>query len=613
MNLKPEEKAIGQENYHSAVAAADAAGKLDPTKVDRRDFLKGVIAAGAVSGAGLGAMYFGYGDSVDKPVRVGIIGTGDEGNVLIGAITPKYVQVVAIADIRPSSIHRAFHGDYSSPVALAARTGLMSKYGWKTEDEAKEHVEVYSDYEDLLKDPNVEAVIIALPLHLHAKATVAALKKGKHVLTEKLMAHNIAQCKVMGRFAEQQNLLLATGHQRHYSVLYDNAVKLFQWGVLGEIQHIRAQWHRGNLPGNDSWAQPLPGGEMGFVKGKKERIDEIAKELKEFEEAVKKVKDPSDEALLKKKVAQWKAWNSDQIIKPEDYDYGLTELANGRKVSPMEELVRWRLFDRTGGGLMAELGSHQLDAASIFCSALRKDGKKAHPLTVHCIGGRHTFPEDRDADDHVYCMFEFPGPGYAPEFKPGYYDPVNNYPHPDVGILPFEKDPNKRIVVTYSSIMGNGFGGYGETVMCSKGTLILEREQEVMLFKGSDTSTKVGVKDDKGGPTLDTQQSGRVGALAKAAAEMGPVSRGYTEEIEHWAYCIRNPSESNQPRCPPDVAMGDAIIALTARVAMKNNLAGKGGYIQFQEEWYDMKSAATPDGSSVEKEWEQLVGGSLPG
>ena len=58
----------------------------------------------------------------------------------------------------------------------------------------------------------------------------------------------------------------------------------------------------------------------------------------------------------------------------------------------MEELCRWRLWERTGGGLMAELGSHQLDAASIFISALRSDGKKAHPLTVHAVGGRHIFP-----------------------------------------------------------------------------------------------------------------------------------------------------------------------------------------------------------------------------
>jgi hypothetical protein len=93
---------------------------------------------------------------------------------------------------------------------------------------------------------------------LHAKVAIDALHAGKHVLTEKLMAHNVAQCKLMGRVAKQKNMVLTVGHQRHYSVLYDNAVNLLKWGVLGELHHIRAQWHRGNLPGNDSWQQPLP-------------------------------------------------------------------------------------------------------------------------------------------------------------------------------------------------------------------------------------------------------------------------------------------------------------------------------------------------------------------
>ena len=181
----------------------------------------------------------------------------------MGAINPDYVQVVAIADIRPYNLHRAFHGDWASPAARDARPGLLAKYGWKTQEEAEKNVKVYkNDYRELLKNPDVEAVIIALPLHLHAQAAIEAMLAGKHVLTEKLMGHSVAQCKVMGRVAAETDKLLATGHQRHYSILYDNAVNLIRWGVLGQLHYIRAQWHRGNLPGNDSWTQPLPGGEI---------------------------------------------------------------------------------------------------------------------------------------------------------------------------------------------------------------------------------------------------------------------------------------------------------------------------------------------------------------
>ncbi len=595
MNLTPEEKTIGRDNYYEAVG------------VSRRDFMKGVIAAGAVSGAGLGAMYFGYGKVTD-PVRVGVIGTGDEGNVLIGAVNPDYVQIVAIADIRPYNIHRAFHGDWASPAAHDARPGLIKRYGWNSEDEARKHVKVYSDdYRELLANDDVEAVIIALPLHLHAQVAIDAMKAGKHVLTEKLMAHNVAQCKVMGQVARQQDLHLATGHQRHYSVLYDNAVNLIQWGLLGELHHIRAQWHRGNLPGHDSWQQPLPGGEIPVGGSEADKIDEIAKQIKDWESALPKQKDPAKYELMARRLAQWKAWDSDRSIQPTDYGYREIVMPDGSKRSAMEELCRWRLWERTGGGLMAELGSHQLDAASIFVSALRRDGKKAHPLNVYAVGGRHLFGMDRDAEDHVYCMFEFPGPGYEPSFDVGYYDPVMRLPDPKTGVPRYADDPNKRIVVTYSSIMGNGYGGYGEVVMGTKGTLVLEREQEVMLYADSSTSSSVSVKDDGGGPTMDTSSSGNSAPVAKTAESGGPVSRGYTEEMEHWAWCIRNKAPENQPRCRPEVALGDAVIALTTNVAIRRANSGEGGHLKFEEAWYDIDDDATPDGSSVEKERQRLV------
>ena len=590
--LTPEERATGQSNYYEAVGFT------------RREFMHGVIAAGAVSGAGLGAMYFGY-QKVGDPVRVGVIGTGDEGNVLIGGCTPEYVQVTAIADIRPYSIYRAFHGDWSSPAAAAARPGLIKQYKYASEAEARKSVKVYDGsnggIEALLDDDSIEAVIIALPLHLHAPIAVKAMMKGKHVLTEKLMAHNIAQCKVMARVAASKSdsngnpLHCATGHQRHYSVLYDNAVHLLRWGMIGQLHHIRAQWHRGNLPGNDSWFPPLPGDAPI-----KDGLNRIQTELAKFRKELDAATSPAEKDTVAKKVAQWAAWMEDKNVEPTKYGY-LDKEMGGRTRSAMEELVRWRIFDRTGGGLMAELGSHQLDAATIFCSALRADGKKAHPLSVHAVGGRHIFPADRDCDDHVYCSFEFPGPEYSEKFEPGYKLPNNMKK-----IAGYSEDPNKKIVVTYSSINGNGYGGYGEVVLGTKGTMIIEKEQDVLLYAGSDTAASAGVKSTKGGYALDTQASGGSAAPVEKAASGGPVSKGYTEEIEHWAYCIRNPDPSNRPKCYPEVAMADAVIALTTNVAMKRGARGEAGFVKFEESWFNTKSDETPDGSSVAEETKQL-------
>jgi predicted dehydrogenase len=549
MNLTEAQKTIGKENF------------ADVVNITRRDFLTGTLAAGLASGAGLGSIYFGYGKSVGNPLRVGVLGTGDEGSVLLGAHNPDYLNVVAIADVRPYNVFRAFHGDVSSPSANTARPGLMAKYKWSSEDEARKHVKIYGAYEELLADDDIEAVVIALPLHLHAEAAIKAMRAGKHVLTEKLMGHSIHECKEMGRVSRETGKILATGHQRHYSVLYDNAVHTIgKARLLGDLHSIRAQWHRGNLPGNDSWKPPMPD-DASLVK-------KLAGWKKDLEAAK-----PGDIATLTKKISQLEAQISDKVVDATKYGYTPMTLGDGSTRSPMEELIRWRLWNRTGGGLMAELGSHQLDAAGIFVSAMHGEGKKVKPLTVTAIGNRSIFPADREIDDHVYCMYEYPAPGY-------------------------EEDKNKKVVVTYSSINGNGFGDYGEVVMGTKGTLVLEREQDVMLYKGSAKDTRVTVAKGKdGAPTLDTTESGGGGgpaAAGKAGGDGAPPSRGYTEEMEHWAWCIRNPSPENQPRCKPEVAIADAVIALVSNIALANPETQ--ARIHFKPEWFDIGSDETPEG-----------------
>jgi predicted dehydrogenase len=554
-NLSPEDKKIGKENFQAAIGS----------ELTRREFLMGTGAALAVSGTGLGGMYFKY-TKVDKPVRIGVIGTGDEGSVLIGALTPAYVEVASIADIRPYNIHRAFHGDWSTDNALKVRCGLMEKYGWKTEDEAKKNVAVYATYEDLIKNKDkdgIEGVIIALPLHLHAPAAIAAMQAGLHVLTEKLMGHSVADCKDMGRVSQQTGKLLATGHQRHYSILYDNAVDCIRQKLIGDIHHIRAQWHRKS----DTWSPPLPGDEK------------FAKDLKNAQDSLKKAKG-ADIEKLQKKIAQIKAQQADiDLVAAQNYGYQTKATSGGYQYSPLEELIRWRLWERTGGGLMAELGSHQLDASGIFVSAMDKPGKKVLPLTVTAVGGRHLLDNKRECEDHVYCMYEYPRPGY---FKEDSKTEV--------------ADATKKVVVTYSSINGNGFGDYGEVVMGDKGTLVLLKEQEVMLYKDADTKTSVGVVAGKDGkPVLDTTESGSAAAaVGKLAIEGGPPSRGYTEEIEHWAWCIRNPSEENQPKCKPSVALADAVIALTTNISLRD--PQNKARMEFKPEWFDINSDETPEG-----------------
>jgi predicted dehydrogenase len=272
----------------------------------------------------------------------------------------------------------------------------------------------------------------------------------------------------------------------------------------------------------------------------------------------------------------------------------------------LEELVRWRLYLRTGGGLMAELGSHQLDACSIFLG-------KVHPLAVTAIGGKYFYQDDREVEDHVYCTFEFPGRDYYKRDDQGniIYEVREGRRVPQIN------DRNDIVVVTYSSINTNAFEGYGECVMGTRGTLIVDREQEAMFYpepdpnqRGQSSQTTVRVTQAAANkPAVESSASEpRADLLRRGQSVLpNPVSRGYREEMEHFAYCVKmwedrnvKPEERPWPRCHGEVAMADAIVALTANVAMRS--PGGPRRIEFLPEWFDPDNlTALPDADV--KEW----------
>ncbi len=534
LDLTQEQKQTGKENFARTSA-----------ELTRRGFMKSLVAGAAVAPVAAAA-YFGYERFVKdnlKPVRTALIGAGDEGGVLVGDHNPRYMEIVAICDIRPSNFQeRIFKGEPSGP-----RKGLNFHYG----NDCKSRIKHFHDYRDLLADGSlgVEAVIIALPLHLHAPVAIDAVKAGKHVLCEKLMAWNVSQCKQMIKAADQAEKLLSIGHQRHYSMLYSQAHEAVKAGALGDIKHIRALWHR-----NNTWP----------------RVD--SKTGKVIPGALRDTWRPDISAL--------------------DREALVNELDRWGYKS-MEELVRWRLFNRTGAGLMAELGSHQLDACSIFLG-------KVQPLAVHGSGGKFFYTDDREVDDHIFVTFEFPGPNYHVRDAAG-------TPTKEV------KNKNDIVVVTYSSVNTNQFEPYGECLMGSRGTMIVESEQSVMLYGEPDPNLKeaatpksmaVTVTNTPAGqPVLETTASygppADRGAPASVGSVGGAISRGYREEMEHFAYCVRMHDQAPEEekakwqtelRCHGRVAMADAIIALTANLAMKQRKR-----IEFDPRWFDAASSEVPD------------------
>ena len=98
------------------------------------------------------------------------------------------------------------------------------------------------DYGLALEDPEVEAVILAVPNHLHASMTLDALAKKKAVLCEKPLARTAMEARKMVEVAEQTHLPLVAGMTfRQYPPL-QQIQKAFPWEVLGRIREVRASY-----------------------------------------------------------------------------------------------------------------------------------------------------------------------------------------------------------------------------------------------------------------------------------------------------------------------------------------------------------------------------------
>ena len=107
----------------------------------------------------------------------------------------------------------------------------------------KHHIpRVHQTYEDLLADPEIDAIYNPLPNSLHAEWTIRALKAGKHVLCEKPFASNAQEAEEMAKAAQETELILSEAFAYRYHPLTGRVKEIINRGDLGEIKHIEAQF-----------------------------------------------------------------------------------------------------------------------------------------------------------------------------------------------------------------------------------------------------------------------------------------------------------------------------------------------------------------------------------
>ncbi|MFL6253602.1 MAG: Gfo/Idh/MocA family protein [Pyrinomonadaceae bacterium] len=91
----------------------------------------------------------------------------------------------------------------------------------------------HADWRDLIKDTEVKAVYVATPVHLHAEQGVAAAEAGKHVLCEKPLALNAAECERMNAAAEANGVLLGVAYYRRFYPAVERVREILESGEIG--------------------------------------------------------------------------------------------------------------------------------------------------------------------------------------------------------------------------------------------------------------------------------------------------------------------------------------------------------------------------------------------
>ena len=341
----------------------------------------------------------------------------------------------------------------------------------------------YADYQDMLaSEKDLDAVIVASPDWVHAEHSIACMKAGLHVYCEKEMSDDLAQAKEMVLTSRATGKLLQIGHQRRSNPRYHHALKMIEKDrILGRITHCYGQWNRGASQSDD----------LGWPKER-----EI------------------DEATLKK--------------------YGYDNMFRFRN---------WRWFRQYSGGLIADLGSHQIDIYNWFL--------KTPPTTVIASGGLDYY-KNREWYDNVMTIYEY-------QTAEG---PVRAY---------------------YQVINTSSFGGFYEVFLGDEGAMQISEDATIGRIIRESRAQKKEWEDD----AKKVDQMGRaeielkVGETLKAGKKDAQVEQMVADlekkphqvHLENFFNAIR---KGTPLTCPGEVGYETAVSVLAA-----NDAIAKKGMVEF--------------------------------
>jgi predicted dehydrogenase len=155
------------------------------------------------------------GDEV-KTVQLGIIGLGYVGQIhLRNCLRIPNAEVFAVADVSKKALNNA------------------KKVGVKN---------TFENYSEMLNEPDIDAVIIGLPTHLHLKCVVEAAEAGKGIFLEKPMARNIEEAKEVISVTERNSVKLMIGYPFRFNKPFNDVKEKMEQGQLGDVENAYATY-----------------------------------------------------------------------------------------------------------------------------------------------------------------------------------------------------------------------------------------------------------------------------------------------------------------------------------------------------------------------------------
>ncbi len=165
-----------------------------------------------------------------KGLQFGLIGCGDIGQLRATGLAAAGHRLTAVSDTTDAKM-----------TVLSHRYGAQSLPDWRA----------------LVARSDVDAVIVSTPPMLHSEMAIAALREGKHVLCEKPLARDPAECHAMVRAAREANRVLATGFNYRFYPSFQLAHTWLMEGRIGELSHVRAYGGYSATGHNQPWVHDV--------------------------------------------------------------------------------------------------------------------------------------------------------------------------------------------------------------------------------------------------------------------------------------------------------------------------------------------------------------------